>query len=323
MKIVRIILCTGMILFLLFSPDILALRAQESFVDARFVRKEEPYKGTILLYHVVRHRPYSGSLTLWLNGCAQKYEKKHKGTYIEIEGVSEAELYERLESGRKPDAYSFFSGSLYSDRLQTLSGYDIPLRSGLFMTDHAVPYCYSGYCKLIKTPDAEGGKSYYANDVLAARIGARKNEATEEKADLLYLDWRRAGDLIRYKDGFSLARIEPIDSFTDAVCWLGIERDTDPEKAEAIKGFIAFLLEPEQQQSLNALGVLCVRNDVKDVPPEAALKVIFKKYETVVTVDPFLWYSAYDALSADASLSRDGDENAHTRFTNRLHELYR
>ena len=323
MKIVRMILCAGMVLFLLFSPGVLASRAQESFVDARFLRTEEPYKGSIVIYHVVRHRPYSGSLTQWLKGCAEKYEKRHKGVFFEIEGMSEETLNERLESGRRPDAYSFFSGSLYSDRLLSLPAYDVPLRSGFFMTDQAAPYCCSGYCKLIKTPDGEGDRTYYANDILAARNGAGKDDASEEKADVLYLDWRRAGDLIRYKDGYALAKIEPIDDFTDAVCWLGIERDDDPKKAEAIKGFIAFLLEPEQQQSLNALGLLSVRSDVRNVPPEASLKAVFKRYEQVTTVDPFAWYRAYDALSADAALSRDGDESARARFTNRLHELCR
>ncbi len=323
MKIVRIILCTGMILFLLFTPGTLSQRAQDSFVDMRFVRKTEPYQGVISVYHVVRHRAYSGSLTLWLRECAAKYEKLHKGLYIEIEGMSEERFYERIEHGRTPDLYSFFSGSLYEDRLQQLAALDIPLLNGLFHTDRATPYCFSGYCRLIRTPNTEGGKTYYGNDLLAARNGAGTDDATEEKADILYLDLRRAGDLIRYKDGFALARIEPIDSFTDAVCWLGIDRDTDPEKANAVSGFMIFLLAPEQQQSLNALGLFSVRSDVRSTPPDAALKSVFQQYRQIVTVDPFLWRREYDALTEDARLARAGDADAHRRFTNRLHELYR
>lgn len=320
MKWIRTLLCVGMILFLAMTPSKLAARAQESFVDPRFVRDTDRYTGSILLYHIVRQKPYAGSLTLWLKKRAEAYEKKHKGTYIEIEGMDETTFFERLESGRTPDAYSFFSGTLYRDRLRKIDHLNMPYRDGLFQTEVCVPYCYTGYCRLLKTPDADGGKRYYMNDVLAARDAAGENEASEEKADVLTLDLRRAADLIRYKDGFSLASIEPIDRFTDAVCWMGIDRNTDEAKADAILDFIAFLLTPDSQQTLNALGLLSVRADVKNAPPDASLKRVFKTYETVETVDPFLWQSNYDALCADAKLSRTGDAEAHLRFTNRLRE---
>lgn len=323
MKILRMFLCSALILFLLFSPATLVSHAQESFVDARFVRKEPEFNGTVVLYHIVRHRPYSGSLTQWLKDRAAEYEKKHKGLFIEIEGMDEAAFYERVENGRKPDAYSFFSGSLYEDRLADLACFDLPLREGLFITEKAAPYCFTGYCRLTRNPDTAGERRYYADDVLAARTGGGPNEASEDKADLLYLDLRRAGDLIRYKDGFALASIEPVDGFTDAVCWFGIDRDADRERAKAIRGFLAYLLEPEQQQGLHALGLMSVRSDVKNVPPDAMLKSVFRAYERVQTVDPFLWHTDYDALKADAALARNGDTQAHVRFTNRLHELYR
>ncbi len=323
MKILRIIVCTGMVLFLLFSPAYLVKRAQESYTDPRFVRKEPAYTGSIVLYHIVRHRPYTGSLTQWLRDRAKIYEKKHKGVFIEIEGIDEDALYERIENGRIPDAYSFFSGSLYPDRLQTIPDLTVPLKPGLKQADRAVPYCYSGYCRLVRTPESADGKAYYCDDILAARLHAGQNDAAEDRADVLYLDFRLAGDLIRYKEGFALAATEPIDEFTDAVCWIGIDRETDADKANAILGFIAFLSEQESQQSLNALGLMSVRNDVKSTPPDASLKQIFRVYENVRTVDPFRWQAEYDALHADAVLARAGDGEAQNRFINRLQELYR
>lgn len=320
MKIVRTLICTGMVLFLLFTPAALVAGAQESFVDARFVRKTEPYRGSILLYHIVRHRPYSGSMTQWLRSRAEAYEKKHKGLFIEIEGMNEKTFSERLEHGRRPDGYSFFSGSVYRDRLAEIEDMDLPLKDGLFVTDRCVPYCYSGYTKLVKTPDGTEEKAFYANDVLAALNNAGPDDATEDKADVLYLDLRRAGDLVRYKDGFSLSAFQPIGNFTDAVCWMAIDRETDSEKAIAILGFLTFLLEPESQNTLNALGMFGVRRDIRNVPPEAGLKQVFKAYETVKTVDPFLWNTAYDSLAEDARKARSGDPDAKNRFTNRLHE---
>ena len=323
MKVFRMILCIGLICFLLFTPQQLVSGAQESFVDARFVRKVRSFQGTIVIYHVVRQKPYAGSLTQWLKNRAEEYEKKHKGVYIEIEGMDEATFFERLENGRTADAYSFFSGTLYRDRLADIPNLKFAYREGLFQTDKAVPYCYTGYCRLLKNPDSAGDKTYYVNDLLAAMQNGGENDTSEEKADILYLDLRRAGDLIRYKDGFSLAAIEPIDNFTDAVCWLGVDRETDEKRREVLLDFTAYLLSEDAQQTLNALGLFAASDAVKNVPPESALKALFRTYETVRTVDPFLWQAAYDSLLSDAALSRKGDTEAHNRFTNRLHELYR
>ena len=312
-----------MIVFLVLSPKTLVGKAQQSYVDPRFVRDNDRYRGSIVLYHVVRHRPYSGSMTQWLKTKAAAYEKNHKGTFIEIEGMDEQHFYERLENGRRPDAYSFFSGTLFPDRLKEIEDLRVPYREGLFQTDRCIPYGYSGYCKLCKTPDGSGERTYYANAVLAARADAVSDETTEDKADVLYLDLRRAGDLIRYKDGFTLSAIVPIDNFTDAVCWMGIDRETDDEKTAVILDFLAFLTEPETQQSLNALGMFSVRNDVKNAAPEPALKRVFKIYDSVRTVDPFAWNANYDALLEDAALAAKGDANARDRFANRLRECLR
>ena len=77
MKILRTVLCAAMICFLLFTPAKLVQSAQKSYVDPRFERDPDRYTGSIVLYHIVRHRPYAGSLTQWLKRRAEAYEKKH------------------------------------------------------------------------------------------------------------------------------------------------------------------------------------------------------------------------------------------------------
>ena len=312
-----------MILFLLFTPNRLVSGAQEAYRDPRFIRAEQAYRGTITIYHIVRHRPYQGSLSNWLQKRADEYEKKHRGSFIRIEGMDEATFYERLEHGRRADAYSFFSGSLYPDLLREIAQTEIPMRDGLFATNRAIPYCFSGYAKLVRSDASNPSKRYYVNDVLAAYLDGGADEADEGHADILYLDLRRAGDLIRYKDGFASSTIEAIDRFTDAVCWIGIDRDADDQKAEVIRSFTEWLLASEQQQKLNALGLLSVRADVRDTPPDSLLKPVFKCYETIETVDPFLWHAAYDALKEDAAAARRGDPVAMQRFEKRFGELKR
>ena len=93
MKILRIILCIAMIGFLVLTPKTLIKGAQTSYVDQRFVRDTDRYTGSIMLYHIVRHRPYAGSLTQWLKTRAAAYEKKHKGV-VERKGVVLSGKYE-------------------------------------------------------------------------------------------------------------------------------------------------------------------------------------------------------------------------------------
>ena len=278
MKFLKPLMCILLILFLLFSPKYLLSGAKEQFVDTRFVRDQNLYRGTITLYHITRHRPYQGSLTNWLQKRADEYEKKHRGSSIVVEGMSEETFYERIEHGRRADAYSFFSGSVYADLLKTIDGVEnLPLREGLFQTDRCIPYCYSGYVKLTRNTATASDKTYYFNDILAAYLNGGENDAEELKADTLYLDLRRAGDLMRYKEGFQTAELKAIDSFTDAVCWIGIDRDTDDEKTEVLLSFVRSLLSESSQQKLNALGMFSVRNDVRNTAPESILKPVFQK----------------------------------------------
>ena len=323
MKILKPVLCSLLVVFLAFTPARLVSGARASFVDTRFVRSTERYNGTIVLYHVVRERPYVGSLSNWLAMRAEAYEKKHKGTYFLVEAMDEAEFMERIERGRPADAYSFFSGSLWEDRLAELPDFRIPFRQGIFQTGKAIPYAYSGFVRLVKSSDRSGENVYTNHPVLAARAGAVQTVQSEEKAETLYLDLRRAGDLIRYRDAFSSAKMFPVDNVTEAVCWLGIDRNAEEKKKEVILDFMQYLLEPDVQPLLNALGMMSVRRDVRNEPPDASLKAVFRTYETVVTFDPFRWQLEYDSLYEDAVLALKGDSDAGTRFTIRLQELYR
>ena len=315
-------MCVLLVLFLLFTPAHLASRAKDSFRDARFERKPDLYRGTIVLYHIVRERPYTGSLTAWLTARAEKFEKQHKGTYILIEGMDERTFLERIGQGRIPDAYSFFSGSLWKDRLCELPDFGIPFRDGLTQNTVSIPYAFTGFAKITKQ-DGSSSRRVYANcPVTAARIGLHDLTADEEKADVLYVDLRRAGDLIRYHKGFENALIDPVDNITEAVCWLGVDRGCEPQKYDAIVAFFHDLLLNEAQIKLNELGMLSVRNDIRDVPPDPILNNVFTEYCSVQTFDPFRWQREYDSVLEDAILSLKGDSEAMSRFTIRLQDLY-
>ena len=279
----------------------------------------------------------AGALAL-LSGCGLKGSASGMPPFPEPVsalhlGMDEADFFERIAQGRLPDAYSFFSGTLYPDRLRTLTDLAVPYKDGIKDTARCIPYGFTGYCRLVRSPDGIGKTVYFANDLLAVYSGAEGEDASEEHADVLYLDLRRAGDLIRCRDGLALASIEPIDNFTDAVCWMGIDRDTDDRKADAILDFIAYLTSADVQKTLASIGMLSVRSDVRDVPPEASLKNIFKEisaeYDCPIPESGCLksWAEQGVFLLNTVLTVEDGNANSHSKcgwqiFTDKVIEIF-
>ena len=75
------------------------------------------------------------------------------------------------------------------------------------------------------------------------------------------------------------------------------------------------------QISICTLAVTLVSTST--LSPAGSLKKVFRMYESVQTIDPFLWQASFDSLLSDAKLSRSGDPEALERFRNRLCELLR
>ena len=308
MKIRRLFLCILLLLTAVFGPNYLVPLAQRDFFAEQYRRDPPKFSGTIVLYHIVTQRTYSGSVTDWLQAQADAYEKKHRGVHILVEGMTEPYFLQRLEYDRLPDGYSFFSGALSEDRLQPIGLTTDGLRSGLFDTAFAVPYLYSGYALLtagqpkIPIPQTEP-------------IAQLTSEARTE--DCVAVALRTLGDRLRDEQYGAAYVTKPIGTFTDAVCWLGIAHDTPEEKAEALRGFYAYLREEKQQQKLFALNAFSVLDSVRDSVAQP-LETIAQVYRSVCTPDPFLWEEQHTALLADATEAMNGSEEARRRFAERL-----
>ncbi len=318
MKGLRIVVAILLFALLLFAPPYLVRGASVSYLDTLDVVKAPDFEGTLTIYHIASQKPYCGSLTNWLKARAAAYEKKHYGTHILIEGMGEDAYWERLEHGRTPDGYSFFSGTLYAELLKPLAVSCGTLREGLFATSLAVPYCYTGYCTLTR----EGkGTGVFGDAITLVRAGAQGTLTERDDAATLYVDWRTAGDLLRNSDLFMAATIAPLDGFTDQVAWLAVAKDADAAHAEALTAFYAYLLTDEVQVSLNTLGACAVLEAVTDVAPESRMKALMGAVRSVRTPDPLAWQRQADALKADAAAAWAGDGDAQARFWTRLQEL--
>ena len=307
MKIFRIALAAGLIGALLFAPPYL-VRISRSAVRTGVETVKTPDTAvSVTLWHIVSAKTYSGSLTKWLQSKAEMYEKKHRGVYLTVEGMTEPYYAERLAYGRAPDGYSFFSGALDTDALQPVGMTSEGLTEGLFDTTYAVPYAYSGYVSLSATGNAPLPE---ASAVAAIAAGA----------DGTVCDLRTAGDRMRNEEYGGAYAILPVGRFTDQVAWLGIARGAGDEKAEALRGFFAFLQEEKQQRSLSKLGAYPALSaaqgeTVVDRDVDAA-------YTAVETVDPFRYAACRDALLSDAEAALAGDEESRERALQRLREIF-
>lgn len=286
------------LLFLLYAGPRVGEGTGESFYVKNRQLSEPEYVGTITLYHIVTARTYQGSVTAFLQERAESFSGRHFGVRIAVEGMGEADFQERLSYGRRADMYSFFSGALYEEQLQAVDFQpEAELREGLSVTPYAAPWCFSGYVK------ADVGET---SPIAALANGA---EGT-------VLDLRAWGDIQRNGEVNGDASFAGL--FTDQVCYLGVARDTDPEKARWCRLFYEYLVSESTQKMLSALGAFSVRTDVPCPYGNALLLDMDRAYAQVVVPDPFAYHTHREKLLAEATAALRGDEAAKNSFFQRL-----
>ena len=128
-------------------------------------------------------------------------------------------------------------------------------------------------------------------------------------------DLRQAGDQLQSQRDQQAA---PAGPFTDQVCYLGIERNTDPEKARWCLRFYGYLVSEATQRMLPALGAFSVRPDVSCPYGDALLFSLDKAYGKVTAPDPFLYHVHRTKLLEEATLALAGDRAAKNSFFQRL-----
>ena len=285
------------LLFLLYAGPRVGEGQGESFYVKNRQLTEPEYVGTITLYHIVSRKTYQGSVTAFLQERAEAFNERHFGVRVTVEGMGEADFWERLSYGRRADVYSFFSGALYEELLQPAE-YDpgTKLRPGLSVTPYAAPWCFSGYVKASKGE----------NEPVAALSNGVEGPV---------VDLRAWGDAQRNGDMGEAAWAGP---FTDQICYLGVERTTDPQKAKWCLLFYEYLLSETTQKMLPSLGAFSVRTDVPCPYGNGLLVDMDRAYKQVQTPDPFLYHTHKTKLMEEAAAALAGDQAAKNSFFQRL-----
>ncbi len=281
------------LLFLLYAgPRVGAGTGESFYVKSRQLQPPD-YVGTLTLYHIVTCKTYQGSVTAFLTERAEAFNKRHFGVRITVEGMGEADFWER-----RADMYSFFSGVLYEELLQEVDfAPETDLRPGLTLTPYAAPWCFSGY---VKTTVGETDP-----------VATLANGATGTVLDL-----RAWGDIQR--EGEMGADAAVAGAFTDQVCYLGVDRNTDEEKARACLAFYAFLLSEPTQRLLPSLGAFSVRTDAPCPYGNSLLLDLDRAYKKVIAPDPFAYHTHRTKLREEAAAALAGDEGAKNNFFQRL-----
>ena len=278
------------LLFLLYAgPRVGAGTGESFYVKSRQLQPPD-YVGTLTLYHIVTCKTYQGSVTAFLTERAEAFNKRHFGVRITVEGMGEADFWERMAYGRRADMYSFFSGVLYEELLQEVDfAPETDLRPGLTLTPYAAPWCFSGY---VKTTVGETDP-----------VATLANGATGTVLDL-----RAWGDIQR--EGEMGADAAVAGAFTDQVCYLGVDRNTDEEKARVLS-------EPTQRL-LPSLGAFSVRTDAPCPYGNSLLLDMDRAYKKVIVPDPFAYHTHRTKLREEAAAALAGDEGAKNNFFQRL-----
>lgn len=318
---IRIVVCLLICAFLIFSPGYLVKTAERDSYLENLEVSAPKWQGMIVIYHIVTHKTYQGSVTYYLKTQAEAFERKNRGVFIQVVGMDEATYLERLSYGRRPDAYSFYAGTIYSEQLQPIDTEFDGFIEGLPNNELVTPYFFSGYVSC-KNEAAKGDGIFVSSDLQAARLGILStsddnNGFVEGRCKNTVVDLRRFGDIKR-SEKIADYKMEAVDTFTDIVCYIGVSKDTDSDKAYWIERFISWLLEDKAQQELTSLGAFSVKRDCEQVFAANELNQLKKTYCTVSTVDPFVFYSNRAALFEEAQRAIEGDESAKKRFLERL-----
>ena len=109
-KTIAAVLLAAVLLFMIYLPKCAGKMLERDQYREWLEPEEEEFSGVINVWHVVRFKPYMGSVGAWLKKIADRAERRHFGVYFEVESISETEAEAKLQNGEFPDVISFPAG---------------------------------------------------------------------------------------------------------------------------------------------------------------------------------------------------------------------
>lgn len=256
-KTLSLILLAAVLLLIVFLPKYVGTMLERpGYVD--WLRpKREAFRGTLTVWHVVRFRPYLGSLGSWLKQQAQTIEKRHFGVYLNVEALTEEDAAARLALGEMPDIISFPPGFIAPSLLSPLSiDADADLTPGVHCESLlALPFAAS--CRLILYYPGMISPDDILNDLSSAEERTF-DDFKSEKAAFCIADARQAGDMARLVSSNKAQYFEtlPFEKGTQLVQFLGLSASIAEEKRPYAHEFLELAVSAKAQSGLSELGLL-------------------------------------------------------------------
>lgn len=278
-KTLSLILLVAVLLLIVFLPKyVVTLLDRPGYIDwMRPVR--EPFRGTLTVWHVVRFRPYLGSLGSWLKQQAQTIEKRHFGVYLNVESISEEDAAVRLASGEMPDVISFPPGFIAPSLLSPLSiDTEADLTPGVHEeTLLALPYAAS--CRLVLYYPGMISPDDILNDLSSAEEQTF-DDFKAGKAACCIADARQAGDMARLVSSNKAQYFEtvPFEEGTQLVQFLGLSASIAEEKRPYAQEFLELIVSAKAQSGLSELGLLPL-NEIAEAKYEVSF--LSEAYELI------------------------------------------
>lgn len=265
-KTVSAVLMAAMLLLIVLLPRYASgLLGARSTLDW-LMPKKESFSGVITCWHIVRFKPYSGSMGAWLEKHAKRMEKRHFGVYFEVESITEAEASRRSALGLFPDIISFPKGFLSGEELL-----EMRIEASEEQTKAARSLALAASCELLlfypEKTDVEG----------AALIENAKKYSFEEfksgKAPCCIADARGAGDMQRLlaagkADYFDIL---PFKNETELVQFAGISASTAAEKLPYALELIELITGEAAQGELSSIGLMPMNDRAEPVYEQSFL----------------------------------------------------
>ena len=267
----------AILLLIVFLPKYVGtLLERPGYIDWLRPSREQ-FRGTLTVWHVVRFRPYLGSIGAWMKKYASAMEKRHFGVYLNVESMTEEDAAVRLASGEMPDVISFPPGFITPEALMPLSiDVNINVNGGVY-GERLLALPYAASCRLILYYPGRITQDEITNDIMIAGQHSC-DEFKEEKAPCCIADARQAGDMARLVSSNKAQHFEafPFEDSTKLVQFLGISASIADEKRAYAEEYIELMTSLKAQSELPELGLLPLNESVEPKYETGSLQEAYK-----------------------------------------------
>ena len=189
-KTIAAVLLAAVLLFMIYLPKCAGKMLERDQYREWLEPEEEEFSGVINVWHVVRFKPYMGSVGAWLKKIADRAERRHFGVYFEVESISETEAEAKLQNGEFPDVISFPAGFLNGRELRIMNGTEIFGIDGTavdFGDGYGVGELPAGFdgCRIVQLSDLHGKYFGKGNERLYSAVKAAQPEYIFVTGDLV------------------------------------------------------------------------------------------------------------------------------------------